>query len=89
MTTKSDYPVEKKLAIFRKILWFCFGGISIPLLGYCAMSYVAMMINSGSIVELIIITIFLVAAISVFGAVCLGIYHIIKNHLEKDDGPFL
>jgi hypothetical protein len=47
------------------------------------------MINSPFITELIIPTIFLLTAIGILGAVCLGIYHIIKIHLEKDEGLFL
>jgi hypothetical protein len=88
MTAKSDYPIEKKLAIFRKILWFCFGIVSLVPLGICAM-YTISMIGSPFIAELIIPTILLLSGIGLFGAVCLGIYHLIKNHLEKDEGLFL
>jgi H+/Cl- antiporter ClcA len=87
MNPKSDNPGEKKLAIFRRILWFCFGGISLILVGTCVIYWIAM-INSPFITELIIPTVFLLTAIGILGAVCLGIYHIIKNHLEKDEGLF-
>ena len=85
MTTKSDTPVEKKLAILRKILGFCFGLISLVLVG----TYIIYMINSRFITELIIPTVFLFTAIGILGAVFLGIYHIIKKHLEKDEELFL
>jgi len=88
MTTKSDSPVEKKLAILRKILRFCFGVISLVLVGTCIIVWIYM-INSPFITELIIPTVLLLTAIGVFGAVCLGIYHIIKKHLEKDEELFL
>ncbi len=88
MTTKSDSSVEKKLAFLRKILRFCFGVISLVLVGTCIIVWIYM-IKSPFITELIIPTAFLFAAIGIFGAVCLGIYHIIKKHLEKDEELFL
>lgn len=88
MRPKSDYPVEKKVAIFRRILWFCFGVISLPSLGFCSIIWIYLIKDSFS-AELIFPTVFLIIAISILGAICLGIFHIIKNHLEKDEGPFL
>lgn len=88
MTAKSDYPVDKKLANLRKILRFCFGVISLGLVGTCLLVWISM-INSRFITELIIPTVFLFAAIGIFGALCFGIYHIIKKHLEKDEDLFL
>ena len=88
MTTKSDSPVEKKLAILRKILGVCFGVISFVLVGTCIVVWIYL-INSRFITELIIPTAFLFTAIGILGAVCLGIYNIIKKHLEKDEELFL
>jgi H+/Cl- antiporter ClcA len=88
MNPKSDYPSEKKLAISRRILWFCFGGITLILVGTCVMTWISM-INSPFIAELIIPTVVLLAVLGIFGAVCLGIYYIIRNQLEKDEELFL
>jgi uncharacterized membrane-anchored protein len=88
MTTKLDNPVERKLAVVRKILWILFCPISLVVLIWLAVMYIGM-INSPFIGELIFPTVFSLIAISIYGAVCLGIYHIIRNHLEKDEGPFL
>ncbi len=88
MTTKSDSPVEKKVANLRKIFRICFGLISLVLVGMCITVWVYM-INSRYVTELIIPTVILFIALGIFGAVFLGIYHIIKKHLEKDDELFL
>jgi H+/Cl- antiporter ClcA len=88
MKTPSVNPVEKKLSRFRKILGFCFGAISFASVGMCA-TYWIFMINSRFVAELIFPTVFLLTALGIIGAVCLGIYHLIKNNLEKDEEPFL
>jgi membrane protein YdbS with pleckstrin-like domain len=88
MSSKSVNPVEKKLLMVRRILLFLFCPISLVVLGWLVMAYIGM-INSPFIAELIIPTVFLLTAIGVYGVICLGIYHLVKNHLEKDEGPFL
>lgn len=86
--TTSDNAIDKKLAFYRKILWFCFCVVSLVGLGMCVTSYAAT-IKSPFVTELIFPTIILVASIGILGTICLGIYRLIKNHLEKDESLFL
>lgn len=75
MTTKSDYPVEKKLAFYRKILIFCFVLLSLVPFGICSVYWICM-IDSPFVMELLIPTIILFTVIGVLGAVCLGMYFV-------------
>lgn len=86
MTTDSDKPIEKKLATFRKILWFIFILASLISLGFCGMYWI---FPPSNIAELVLATIMLFAALGIFGAACFMVNHLIEHYIEKEENPFM
>lgn len=78
-----DNITEKKLANLRKILWLCFGILSLAPLAGCIATY--FVTNTRFIGELIIPTILLLMTIGCLGALCWGVYYFAKKHLEKEE----
>ncbi|NIS79830.1 MAG: hypothetical protein GTO14_06400 [Anaerolineales bacterium] len=98
MSTEIPAPQERKLKSLRKILLFCFAGISVPLIVTGAFAYLILInrienstfAQSQNFASLAFLP-WLGMAVLVFvtGAVCLVIYYAVKYRLERDDEPFL
>lgn len=98
MSTEITVTQERKLKILRRVLWFCFAGISIPLIVIGAIVYFILIniINTGqSVLNQDFVTLVylpwigMVVIAFVVGVICLVIYNVIKYRLERDDELFL
>ena len=90
MTTNNVSHIEKKLKNLRKILWFCFSGVSILsiLIGTAILLANSINTNPPVQIQIFIAMIFLVL-IAISAIVCLVVYFIYKYRLENDDEIFL
>jgi uncharacterized membrane protein YdbT with pleckstrin-like domain len=90
MTTNNVSDKEKKLKNLRKILWFCFSGVSILSILIGTAILLANTVNTNPPVQIqIYIAIIFLVLITVSAIVCLVIYFIYKHRLENDDELFL